>query len=253
MAPEALVAGRVLRVIPPLILVLFAADVVIGAAALVQFEIRAHFGRSHLLSLFALGNERNFGTWYSSLQLATNGALLLVLAAALTRHAATPRTRAWLMPWIWLPGMLFLAMSADEALELHEWVANAIGVRVPQLSRDVPLFHKTGLWMVPLVPAFLAALFFIARAARPIWTGRRDVVRLYLAGFVMFLLAAAGIELLGNFTPHGRVENLVVTMEEVGELLGETLLLWATVALLRSHGLRLSFSPPPPPAPPAAE
>ena len=71
-----------------------------------------------------------------------------------------------------------------------------------------------------------------------LWLVRRrirlpaPVARKGLAGVVLFLVATIGIEMLGNFTPTGLARALQITLEEGGEMIAVTLVLWATLELL---------------------
>jgi hypothetical protein len=47
------------------------------------------------------------------------------------------------------------------------------------------------------------------------------------------------MEVLTNTASTMRFENLLVTMEETGEMLGITLIFWAALELMRSHGIAL--------------
>src|SRR5688572_5499218 len=79
--PARVPAQQVRHAIPAAVLALLVIDLMLGVASLLQFELRVHIRSSQLFSLFSLGGERNVGTWYSSLQLALSGVLLLTLAA----------------------------------------------------------------------------------------------------------------------------------------------------------------------------
>ena len=59
-------------------------------------------------------------------------------------------------------------------------------------------------------------------------------------GAIVFVTAAAGVESLSNFVDaHGTAARALVLLEEVGEMIGATIMLWGACGLMRSHGVRL--------------
>jgi hypothetical protein len=65
-------------------------------------------------------------------------------------------------------------------------------------------------------------------------------VRLYIVGFVVYAGSALGIEILANVVSPGGLASVVqVVCEEMGEMLGVTLLVWATLELLASYDIRV--------------
>ena len=100
-----------------------------------------------------------------------------------------------------------------------------------------------------LVVAPIALTFF----AISVWLGRRylndfptakPAALRFAAGLGLLLVAAVGAEVLTNFavgdyhplTPS-RGWAAMITVEELGEMLGGTLMLWGGIELLRAHGL----------------
>jgi hypothetical protein len=65
------------------------------------------------------------------------------------------------------------------------------------------------------------------------------VLRLFVLGFVVFIGAGAFVDELANFVELGGTLHMwQVFVEEMGEMIGVTLLLWAAWELLRQHGLQ---------------
>ena len=59
---------------------------------------------------------------------------------------------------------------------------------------------------------------------------------------MIFVAASCGIEIIPNFMSYGgRACFLNVSCEELGEMLGETFLVWAAYELLRSCRFSLRF------------
>ncbi len=133
-------------------------------------------------------------------------------------------------------GLLFLFLSVDEMTMLHEnfggYLTTVFG------DRSETALNRTGPWMLIVAPVFLAAMALAAYVGRELLRGRRKVQLLYAAGLTVYVASFAGAELLANFV--ARAEARTILFEETGEMMGATLLLWATYELVRSHGIRLS-------------
>jgi hypothetical protein len=216
--------------IPLLVRVMFALDLLMGVLYVVARRARNAIGKP-LLAFFDLNGEMNLPSWYSALQLALIGGLLVVFATTQLRRGARA---AWALM---LGGVAFCFLSLDEATGLHE----NFGYWLDHLRhRRNTAFNETGFWMLICAPAFLGALVMLGLGARRYLRGRRGVVIKLIAGVVLFVAAAAGVEMLTNFvTPGGTASRIVVLLEETGEMLGATVMLWGVLELLRSHGVRL--------------
>ena len=184
-----------------------------------------------LLNFFDLNGEQNLPSWYSASQLALIGGLLIAFAALHLRRGARA---AWS---VLLAGAAFCFLSLDEMTSLHEhfgyWLDRL------QHRRDT-IFSETGFWMLICAPLFLAVLALLALGARQYLRGRTAVITKFIAGVAIYVLAAAGVEALSNFAePHGPAARALVLLEEMGEMIGATFILWGACELLRSHGVRL--------------
>jgi hypothetical protein len=76
-----------------------------------------------------------------------------------------------------------------------------------------------------------------AYLGRDLLRDRRRAQVLYAAGVAAYVASFAGAELVSNFVSGAN--GGMVLLEETGEMIGATLLLWATYELARSHGFRL--------------
>lgn len=209
--------------IPRLVIGLFLADALVVLAHVVNFTLIAAVDRPR--SMLDLAYEANLPTWYSSMQLALLGSLVALLAYARGRpHAAG----SWTM--LGIAGMPFY-LSVDEFVQLHE-----------RLGRLIPsdVLTVTGLWMVIAVPAFVATLVLLYVPSARFWSGPRDARTRVVLGVVIYLAAAAGIEVARNFVAtDGLVGRAQLIVEEGGELVGVTVMIWGIIGLLKASNVRL--------------
>lgn len=211
--------------IAPLVLFCFAADVALGLIFLVDAAI------GEPTRLFDLGMEANIPTWYASAQLLLVGLLLGLYAAA---HFAPSKPDAWLLA---LLALLFVALSADETAGVHEWIGYQTDRVLPGGTREATAFARTGIWMFVLGLPLLAFFLFAFHRLRP-HLAPHGVLTRYFVGVGIFLLGAAGVEMLVNFVEEGTTAfYLQVFCEEVLEMVGVTILLWGTWDLLSTNEL----------------
>ncbi|MEA2736498.1 MAG: hypothetical protein QOE14_2949 [Humisphaera sp.] len=218
------------RAMPALVRVMFALDLLMGALYFLSRRLRDVIGKQ-LVNFFDLNGETNLPSWYSAAQLALIGALLMAFATSELRRGARA---AWAMM---LGGAAFLFLSLDETTSLHErfgyWLDT---VR----NRRHTIFHETGFWMLICAPLFIAAIALLAVGARRYLRGRPGIALKLAAGVALFIAAAAGVEALSNFAEaHGTAARALVLLEEVGEMLGATIILWGVCDLIRAHGVRM--------------
>jgi hypothetical protein len=176
-----------------------------------------------ILGLFSLSLEGNLPTWYSSLLLFACGLALHAVAAGARQQSAPFRHR-----WALL-GCIFMFMSLDEAVELHE-----------QLGRLVKLHGVLYFsWVVPasviVILLGLAYLpFLVHLPARTRW-------RFVIAG-ALYVGGALLLELpLGYWAERAGTENLTYVLidwvEESLEIFGATLFLSSLFEYLgEKHG-----------------
>lgn len=216
------------RHVPVPILALFTVDLLLGAAHALDPPAPDWLGftRGGRHQFWNLRSEVSLATWYSSLHLALIG-LVLVGFGALRRNAG--------LHGFWtalLIGAFFVGLSADEALGIHEKLAASF--EDESSDRAGTTFARTGPWMLVAGPLFVVVLVAGAVGARRLLAGAPRASWLYAAGALIFVGSFAGLEFLSNFLVAR--EPLVAALEEVGEMIGATVLLWATLELLRAHG-----------------
>jgi hypothetical protein len=191
------------------------------AAELVHYRVPAV--RSRLVPFFSLSLEVNFPTWYSALLLAGCGVALLAIAAG-ARQSGAPFRRHWT-----LLGVVFLYMSLDEAVEIHEHLGGLLELHgVLYYSWVVP----AGAVVLLLGVAYLRFLWHLPAPTR--W-------RFILAG-ALYVGGALGMELpLGWWTERAGADNLGYALldwvEETLELVGASLFLASLLGYLgERHG-----------------
>jgi hypothetical protein len=219
--------------------VLLCALVLAGVVSEAQRHLAG--SESDLIDYFSLSEESNVPTWYSSALLLANAGAFALIAA--TRGPGKGELR---VHWAGL-ALLFLYMSIDEMVQIHEWL-NAL----PPLQG----FHG-GLhgflyfsWVIPAAIVVtliaLAYLPFLRRLPRATRKG------LILAGAV-YVGGAIGVELLlGKWTDLHGEENmgyaLIDAVEEGMEIAGASILLSTLLGYLAGPGgeLRVRFEGAPP-------
>jgi len=220
------------RTIPTPVRLLLLADIVMVALYILDAALAHPYRR--FTRLVDLDGEANLPTWYSSGQLLVLGLLLGVFAVVMTDRRDT---RSW--PFLALAA-LCLVLSLDEVAQIHERLGSKSDVLLPGGSRAGSLVPRTGIWMFLLGPPFLLVVVLLWRVLAPFLQGRKRVARLYLVGFVVYTASVLGIEILANFvSPGGLASAVQVVCEELGEMLGLTLLVWATVELLASYDINV--------------
>jgi len=185
-------------------------------------------GRYRLLHpLFDLDGEANIPAWFSSAQ-------LLFIALVFWTHALRQAARVH-------PSKLFFAVagcaaayvSMDETAQIHEGVTAWLGKRYVDW---LPRFTLSHFWMVMLVVAIVITLLqLFAVDLKAIWQGNRRLALTGLVGIIVGLSGGMGLETLGYKLLHGNRTSLwynaEVTLEEFMEMLGASLILYATLKL----------------------
>jgi hypothetical protein len=195
-----------------------------------------HYGLGYdrqlgLRPLFNLNGEANLPTWFSS-------ALLLLAAGllALIWRTTPPATRGDRRTWAVLAAV-FLFLAADETAEIHEML-NPL--------RD--LFRADGLlywaWVGPYGIAGLVLLVACLRFLRRL--PRRTTALITGAG-ALYVGGALVLEILGGYAMErfGRGSLPVVatyTVEELCEMLGLVLFVYALLDYLGARGGRIDVA-----------
>jgi hypothetical protein len=222
--------------IPAVILVLFVTDAVLGLLYLFNQWAGEPFWK--LTQLVRLDGEKNLPTWYSSIQLFLVAVLLGIFAL---RNFSAVQGRSWLLTA--LP-VAFLALSLDEIAQIHEWLGLKSDVLLASGSREDTSFQQTGIWMFVIGIPFAAGMLWLIYSIRRYFAGTVGVLAKFVVGLLIFLGGAIGLELLSNFSAKDSVGNAAqIFLEEVCEMVGVTVILWAVYDLLLAHGFSLHLDP----------
>lgn len=214
---------RVLTTLVIIIVVLVTAGFIVET---LRFVVFADGGVPHggtLMGLFDMDSEDTVPTWFQGLHLALAGFMTLAWCGHSPRHER----------WGWrVVGALFLLMSMDELISLHE---SFTGPLAQLLSMEnLPWFLG---WVVLTMPA--AALFGLVMIPFLRRLPKATALRLLAAG-VVFVAGAAGMEMVGGAIAEGAGQanypyRLAMMTEETLEMLG---------TLLAIRAILMHFQPP---------
>ncbi|MGH2602707.1 MAG: hypothetical protein ACRDJ9_25400, partial [Dehalococcoidia bacterium] len=170
---------------------LLAFGVDLGLIALHVVNLQGITPAGRPLRFFDVDDEVNLPTWWASVQLFSIGLLLGLVAV---RRAP----RAWIARiGLWVLAAAFFGMSLDEFAQLHE--------RLGQATRTGVL-PVTGAWPLILGPLALVVIGGALLAARP-YLRDPQALAIMAGGLVLYVVAAAGIELTLNAVALGSVEH----------------------------------------------
>ncbi|MDH3601613.1 MAG: hypothetical protein OEU26_18530 [Candidatus Tectomicrobia bacterium] len=223
------------RMIPIFVLCFFILDAFMGTA----YFLDKLFGSPvKELSIFVnLNREGNLPTWYSSLQLFVVGSLLGLFT---WRNLDWHNRRSWLLPV--LP-LLFWLMSLDEVAQVHEKIGVLSHAALTNVDLEQTIFPKTGYWIIVVGVPFLIVVMSLFSAIRSYLTNPPHLIRLFLIGLCIMMIGALGVETLHNFvgSKGSMLRFMLIFGEEVCEMFGVTVMLWATVDLLQANGFKIEL------------
>lgn len=221
--------------IPVPVVLLFALEALLG---LLHVVFASLFPDLHpgLNDLFNLYRENNIPTWFSSVQLALVGVVFGLFAWAQRQKG----DMAWPMV---LAALAFLFLSLDEVAQIHEKIGMVSDVLLPGGDRTNTVFWRSGIWMFLLGPLLLGAFWLWWKAANR-WLNGFPHRGKFIAGMLLFVLAATVPEILSNFVTSHSLRLMLVLVEELGEMVGVTLILWGTYELCVFHQVPVPVNSP---------
>jgi hypothetical protein len=184
------------------------------------------YGRDHLLGLvrlFDLGGERNLATWFASMTLMIGAALTYSLSAG----PIEPRiAHGWRCVTV-----ILLALSLDQAADLHELAARELGTAGAAYlsSSGLLVLVVSGFWLVPWLRSFSLMTVLMAASGGAVlvvaagglqalmpWVaerfGARSVPHILLAAAAGFLQLAVIVGVILAILRHAVRRRLSVTL-----------------------------------------
>lgn len=176
-------------------------------------------------SLFNLSRENNFPSYFS--------ALLLIMASFLfygVHKTVKHQLGKWQRHW-WLLSLVMAFLSIDEAVQLHERLATVGSNLFARLGISFLSFA----WVIPYTILFLVVgayfLPFVLALAR-------RTKKLFIVAGIFYVGGALGFEFLEGHEVHKNGYSfmywLMVTVEEVMEMTGVILLIYALFDYLKT-------------------
>ena len=184
-----------------------------------------------LVDIFDFDIEGNVPTLYSTVAMLFCAALLAIIA-----RSNWKKRDHWRMYWLGLV-VMFLFLAVDEGVGLHEYLSNIF----EEFMEAEGLLYF--LWVVPYgiatVIVGLIYLRFVLHLPKP-------TKRLFVAAGLIFLMGAIGIEMLSaqevdRHSTYTITYCLLYTVEELFEMLGIVLFIYALLSYIVQESGRLSI------------
>lgn len=214
-----------------LLLGLIGLDIFFAAAYVFMFVWPGIPPEPHVArNLFSLTGELSLPTWFATVQLFAIGAVLLLTARMSNRESRFSSIV------LGLGGLLFLFLSADEGGGIHERIAQVI--RTEEIE-PLLFLGGWGSW----IPAYALAGLILSVVTgvclrRPLWRTWQRFPRLsliFLGGFATIVAGAVGGEIIWLLflveEQGSALYHLEVAMEELLEMVGASIILYATVEI----------------------
>lgn len=184
---------------------------------------------------FNFHSENNFPAYISSLLLLFGG-LLAILISFQVKALTLGRWLQWRVL-----GFLFLFLAFDESIQIHEVISQ--GLR-NNLEERLPgyLYY---VWVVPYFLFVVAAVLFFFKLVLELPRNIRNLI--FISGFV-YVSAALGLEVVESYVFNVEGQNnmlyiLLVTVEELFEMVGVTIFIYALLKYLGDLKGNLVFEP----------
>ena len=183
------------------------------------------------LDRFYLDGEGNLPVWYSSFALLLCSALLATIASATKTNKAR-----YVFHWRVL-SVIFLALSIDETAMIHEGTVKLIDtVLLPKLHIQESYLYDTHATL-----AVTFALIFVLAYARFLLHLPIRTLRLFIIAGTVYFLGAVVLELINDdrvtaLWPTIITWSVIMSLEEVLEMLGIVVFIYALMSYLHSLG-----------------
>lgn len=193
-------------------------------------------GIAHLyFRYFDLSDENNFPSYFSALILFIASALNFVIYLISKTETSLRRNRS---NWFIL-SIIFLYLSTDESLQLHENL-NSIKKFLPS---DLSGFLYYA-WVIPYAVLVIFCIFFFARFLFQLPSKTR--ILFILSGFI-YVSGALGFEFLEGhvvelYGTGNKYDVLFYILEETFEMIGVTLFIHALLDYISRFNLKLTVA-----------
>jgi hypothetical protein len=228
-APERLIGawkGPSGIVIPRFVVILLGVDLALALGYLAYYLLGRPF--DPLARFIDLDGEANLPTWYASIQWFCVSAALWVFAE---RQFVRPQIRSWLL---FLLPAVFLAFSLDEVAGIHEWLGGHSDAVMPNGTRADSPFSKTGVYFIVIGVPFVILLVGLIAAVGPYLARFPRAFALFSVGMATFVTGAIALDVLSNYVTADSLPGVAqVTIEELTEMIGATVVLWGACELVR--------------------
>lgn len=210
-----------------LILLSIGAVLFVTHLALQYLNIVVHYQQVgsiyELSNRFDLDDESSVPTWFSQVLF-----FILSVVAFFAAYLQTQKVKRFTWSIIGLIGLIF---SIDEVASLHEYVLQLIHVQFFQDS-IATAYDNAWLFVAPLLIVIFGWLVWVMSRSLP----ARTVVLFALSG-VLILTGAVFIDLLAVVEERETFLNqgVIVSLEELLEILGGIIAVYATVDFLERH------------------
>ena len=211
--------------VPLLVVISATIDVVLCGA----YFLNSYFGpiSSKLTHLLDLNGEDSLAAWYSSVKFFTIFLLGLIFVF-------NSREKTGISIAILFFPMIFLLMSIDESVQIHEWLGHRLDVMLLGVSGDDRIFNETGTWMFVIGIPFLGVFLVWANSIKRHAFIKGPSFTKLVAGTLILLSGAIGVETISNFTEETFYVAQVIA-EEGLEMIGATIVLWSAYELAVEH------------------
>ncbi len=186
-----------------------------------------------LESLFDLGNESNFPTWYTSFLLLLTAMVIGLITTVIARST----TRDYFYHWIFL-SIFFLGLSMEEEIQIHELISE----KLEEQFELGGIFAWT--WVIPGLILVLVVILVYLKFAFALPRITRNTLAIATA---VYIGSAIGLEMVSasyseNPDPRFAVEWILVFLEETLEMLAILIFLYAFLNFLRLYVDQISLS-----------
>lgn len=206
---------------PAIVKIFFFMDIVLCLSYLANNMVG---NPSHAVTVFLdLGGERSLASWYSS----TQYFFIFLLCAFFSYSKIKADSKS--ISLICLP-LIFLLMSIDESVQIHEWLGEQIDILFIGNGRSSTALPLTGIWMFAIGIPFIIFFKHYADSIKHHFHKNQSAFKKLLWGMAIMLSGAIGLETIVNFVGHEFL-FVEIALEECLEMIGATVMLWAAYDL----------------------